>query len=120
MTRPSLVTRPGFGAPASTSCKVARLAVGVFLATCLATACGGQQGPARHPVAEMAARSSAKLEVIPLVVSDPERAERVRAVFAELAAVMVARTHAGAEQSAGLRKLLEAKDCAVRAALGGP
>ncbi len=33
----------------------------------------------------MTARSTAKLELIDLVVSDPERAERVRAIYVELA-----------------------------------
>lgn len=39
---------------------------------------------------------------------------------AELAEVMVERLPDGPELSAGLRKLLEAKDCFVRAALGAP
>jgi hypothetical protein len=47
--------------------------------------CGGQKGPPRHPVGEMTARSTARLELIDLVVSDPTRAERVRAVYLELA-----------------------------------
>ena len=39
--------------------------------------------------------------------------------FAELAEVMVAELPRNPETSAGLRKLLEAKDCFVRAAIGG-
>ena len=49
--------------------------------------CGGQKGPPRHPVGEMAARATAKLDVIELVVSDPVRAERVREVYRRLAAL---------------------------------
>ncbi len=47
----------------------------------------------------------------------PPNLQKVSKPFAEMAAYVVATTHAGAEQSAGLRKLLEAKDCFVRAAL---
>jgi hypothetical protein len=78
----SLTTRPFLPARVVKSCEVALLAAGASI-----VGCGGAAGPARHPVAEMTARASAKLEVIPLVVSDPKRAERVREVFAELAAV---------------------------------
>jgi hypothetical protein len=80
---PFLTTTPSLISRATRSSALALLAIGTWLAT----GCGGQQGPARHPVAEMTARSSAKLEVIPLVVSDPRRAERVREVFAELATI---------------------------------
>ena len=47
----------------------------------------------------------------------PEKLQAVSKPFHDLAYAMVATTAAGAEQSAGLRKLLEAKDCFVRAAL---
>jgi hypothetical protein len=47
----------------------------------------------------------------------PPRLQAVSKPFCDLAAAMVATLPAGAELSAGLRKLLEAKDCAVRAAL---
>jgi len=49
--------------------------------------CGGEKGPPRHPVGEMTARASAKLELINLVVGDPTRAQRLRAVYQELAAL---------------------------------
>ena len=49
--------------------------------------CGGQKGPPRHPVGEMTARATAKLDVIDLVVSDPVRAERVRQVYLQMAAL---------------------------------
>ena len=45
----------------------------------------------------------------------PEELQTVSKPFAELAVTMAAATAANAETSAGLRKLLEAKDCAVRA-----
>jgi len=48
----------------------------------------------------------------------PESLQKVSMPFAALANTM-AEAGRNAETSAGLRKLLEAKDCAVRAALGG-
>ena len=60
------------------------LGIGAWL---LLAGCGGQKGPPRHPVGEMTARSTAKLELVDLVVSDPLRAERLRAVYLELAAL---------------------------------
>lgn len=47
----------------------------------------------------------------------PEHLQPVSKAFHDLAAEMVTATFPSAEQSAGLRKLLEAKDCFVRAAL---
>lgn len=48
----------------------------------------------------------------------PERLQAISKPFADLAAQMGSRKPDGcAETAAGLRKLLEAKDCAVRAAL---
>ena len=45
----------------------------------------------------------------------PEHLQQVSKPFGELAEWMVAHLPNTAERSAGLRKLLEAKDCAVRA-----
>ena len=50
----------------------------------------------------------------------PEHLQTVSAPFAELAHRMVETLPGGAELTTGLRKLLEAKDCAVRSALDGP
>lgn len=47
----------------------------------------------------------------------PDRLQRISAPFAELAVQLLALVPNGPELSAGLRKLLEAKDCAIRAAL---
>lgn len=47
----------------------------------------------------------------------PERLQRVSAPFGRLAAVMAETLPPGPEVTVCLRKLLEAKDCAVRAAL---
>lgn len=47
----------------------------------------------------------------------PEKLQAVSRPIGELAQKMEAELPDGAEKSAGLRKLLEAKDCLVRAAL---
>lgn len=47
----------------------------------------------------------------------PEHLREVSEPICELAAQMAERLPDGPEKSAGLRKLLEAKDCLVRAAL---
>ena len=49
----------------------------------------------------------------------PEKLQAVSRPFGLLAARVVATTIRGPERSACLRKLLEAKDCAVRAAMEG-
>lgn len=48
----------------------------------------------------------------------PERLQKVSKPFGILAAEMDTTLPNGPEKSAGLRKLLEAKDCMVRASLG--
>ena len=50
----------------------------------------------------------------------PEKLQAISKPFAELAEKMDASLPDGAEKSAGLRKLLEAKDCFVRASLDMP
>lgn len=47
----------------------------------------------------------------------PEKLQRVSMPFADLAAIVEHSLPAGPEKSVALRKLLEAKDAAVRAAL---
>jgi hypothetical protein len=48
----------------------------------------------------------------------PENLQQVSKPLGELAAALEATLPDGPEKSAGLRKLLEAKDCFVRAKLG--
>lgn len=50
----------------------------------------------------------------------PEKLQLVSKPLGELAEAMDRTLPDGAEKSAGLRKLLEAKDCFVRAALDAP
>lgn len=47
----------------------------------------------------------------------PENLQKVSKPFADLAQMMATTLPGNAETTAGLRKLLEAKDCAVRAVL---
>jgi len=49
----------------------------------------------------------------------PENLQEISAPTGELAKIMEEQLPDGPEKSAGLRKLLEAKDCFVRAKLGG-
>jgi hypothetical protein len=49
----------------------------------------------------------------------PPNLQEVSKPIGELAELMEATLPSGAEKSAGLRKLIEAKDCFVRAALEG-
>lgn len=49
----------------------------------------------------------------------PAHLQDISKPFAELAEVMVVKLPRNPETSAGLRKLLEAKDCFVRAAISG-
>lgn len=66
--------------------------------------------PVRHPATE---------HLLQYFTYDhlPEHLQAVSRPVAELAHAMVAELPDGPELSAGLRKLLEAKDCLVRAAL---
>lgn len=47
----------------------------------------------------------------------PEHLQPMSKPFCELAEYVVANTNPGPEQSTALRKLMEGKDCAVRAAM---
>ena len=44
-------------------------------------ACGGQAAPPKHPIGEMSARATAKLDVLDLVVDDLPRAARLRQIY---------------------------------------
>ena len=66
----------------------------------------------RHPSTQQLARFFGKIPA-----ADQARLDSVRVSCGALAALMIADLPDGPELSAGLRKLLEAKDCFVRAAL---
>ena len=53
------------------------------LALSSVAACGAKETPPRHPVIEMRARLEAKLDLVELVVKDPARAARLRAIYLE-------------------------------------
>jgi len=46
-------------------------------------ACGAKESPPRHPVGEIRARLEAKLDLVDLVVKDPDRAARLREIYVE-------------------------------------
>ncbi len=68
-------------------------------------------GPPKHAIVEPAICKFFRFEHL------PERLQVISEPFCTIAYLMLRDTPPGAEQSAGLRKLLEAKDCFVRAAL---
>lgn len=72
--------------------------------------CAPATAPERHPAIAGVLRYFAWEHL-------PERLQAVSRPFGELAEHMVDTLRSGPELTAGLRKLLEAKDCAVRAAL---
>jgi hypothetical protein len=53
------------------------------LALSSVAACGAKETPPHHPVGEMRARLEAKLDLVDLVVKDPERAARLREIYVE-------------------------------------
>ena len=57
--------------------------VAFALALSSVAACSSKEVPPRHPVAEMRARSEAKLDLVELVVSDPARSARLREIYRE-------------------------------------
>ena len=65
----------------------ARMLLVAFGFSCCIPGCGGQQGPPRHPVAEISARATAKIGLIDLVVADAVRAQRLRQVYQRIAAL---------------------------------
>lgn len=67
----------------------------------------------RHPATQQIVRYFTKIEP----ASSPEALDGIRRQCQALAVIMVMTLPDGPELSAGLRKLLEAKDCFVRAAL---
>ncbi len=60
------------------------LVVGAFLG---GLGCGAREPP-RHPMVTLSERVTAKVDLISLVVADPARAERVRALYLRAAAVL--------------------------------
>jgi hypothetical protein len=67
---------------------------------------------ARHPATRQIAAYFTRV-----LVSDEAELEEIRLWCADLSVAMIQRLPDGPELTAGLRKLLEAKDCFVRAAL---
>ena len=67
----------------------------------------------RHPGTQQLARYFTKLTP----ASAPEQLDMIRLTCQTVAALMITSLPDGPELTTGLRKLLEAKDCFVRAAL---
>jgi hypothetical protein len=79
-----------------------------------------RDAPAVHPApVEVSAQMLADVPIMRFFhyAHLPDALREISKPFAELALLLVSTLPASAERTAGLRKLLEAKDCAVRAAL---
>jgi hypothetical protein len=62
--------------------------VGVVLVTLAAlVGCRKASPPARHPVADLTTAATARADVVELIIPDWQRAQRVRRVYLELAAL---------------------------------
>ena len=55
-----------------------------------AAACAGQELPARLPSTESYERAACRVELVELVIIDPERAAKVRALYIEIEVAMLA------------------------------
>lgn len=77
----------------------------LLLALALPSAC--TEVPPNLPTSEAFKRNVPRIELVPLVVSDSERAERVRGLYIEIEALMLKTKEA---QAAQWMALLEAKD----------
>lgn len=64
------------------------MAVGV--AAVLASACGGPKLPPSLPSTGVLDRAASRVELVSLVISDPARAARVRALYIEIERLMLA------------------------------
>lgn len=65
------------GGAADGACLCALLSLG-------SAGCGGGSTVELHPVGEIAARSEARIELVELIVEDPARAARVRALYLQV------------------------------------
>jgi hypothetical protein len=53
------------------------------------TACGGSELPPRIPSTDVHERVASRVELVDLVISDRERAEKVRALYVQIEALML-------------------------------
>lgn len=59
----------------------------VFVMLAVIVGCRSASPPARHPVADLTTAATARADVVELVIPDWQRAQRVRKVYLELAAL---------------------------------
>ncbi len=59
----------------------------VLLAACPLLACNVKSAPPRYPVAQLTVGGKAKADVVDLIVSDRERADRLRKIYSRIAAL---------------------------------
>ena len=86
---------------------------------CAASIGCSRPGLPRHPVGELSARAEAKLELVDLVVSDPERAERVRSLYRRAFEIGHGFALERARALAEARRLATAREALPAARAGG-
>ena len=87
------------------ACQLACGVLALALAVTLPSAC--TEVPPNLPTSEAFKRNAPRIELVPLVIGDAERAERVRGLYIEIESLMLATKVAQAEQ---WKALLVAKD----------
>jgi hypothetical protein len=71
------------------------------------TACGGREPPAQLPTSGALDRAASRIELVNLVVADPERAAHVRTLYVDIERLMLTTKQAQAKE---LRALAAPKD----------
>ncbi len=76
-----------------------RLGALLALAGCVAiTACGGKEPPPQLPTSGAQDRAASRIELVDLVIADPARAERVRALYVDIERLMLTTKQAQAKE----------------------
>jgi hypothetical protein len=98
--------------------RVAGLAVGGFVCVALGLlACGGEKPPAQLPSTAARDRVASRVELVNLVISDPERAAKVRSLYIAMDSLLLDTKRAQAQQLALLGTEQPSNDEATRSAL---
>src|SRR5690349_153626 len=75
-----------------------RLVLLLALAAFGPAACGGKEPPPQLPTSGAQDRAASRIELVDLVIADPERAARVRALYGEIERLMLTTKQAQAKE----------------------
>jgi len=75
-----------------------RLVLLLALATLGLTACGGKEPPPQLPTSGAQDRAASRIELVDLVIDDPQRAARVRALYTSIEQLMLTTKRAQARE----------------------